>query len=155
YVPAKGESVIGIVPAKSGDIFKVDLEGSEQVSLSYLAFEGATKRNRPNAQVGDQVCSQFIIANKDMCLDSCGRANGDGGVWSQQASLQGIPETCTQSVIAKDLEKYVPFEMVVGMNGHVWVKAKSIQQTLIVANPLKSCENITAQHDGRMADGSF
>jgi exosome complex component RRP40 len=43
--------VIGIVTAKSGDIFKVDVGGSEQASLSYLAFEGATKRNRPNVQV--------------------------------------------------------------------------------------------------------
>lgn len=51
YVPAKGESVIGVVTAKSGDIFKVDFGGSEQASLSYLAFEGATKRNRPNVQV--------------------------------------------------------------------------------------------------------
>lgn len=51
YVPAKGESVIGIVTVKSGDVFKVDFGGSEQASLSYLAFEGATKRNRPNVQV--------------------------------------------------------------------------------------------------------
>ena len=36
---------------KSGDVFKVDFGGSEQASLSYLAFEGATKRNRPNVQV--------------------------------------------------------------------------------------------------------
>lgn len=43
--------MIGIVIAKSGDIFKVDVGGSEPASLSYLAFEGATKRNRPNVQV--------------------------------------------------------------------------------------------------------
>lgn len=43
--------MIGIVTAKSGDIFKVDVGGSEPASLSYLAFEGATKRNRPNVQV--------------------------------------------------------------------------------------------------------
>lgn len=47
----KGDHVIGIVIAKSGDIFKVDVGGSEPASLSYLAFEGATKRNRPNVQV--------------------------------------------------------------------------------------------------------
>ncbi|XP_062938128.1 exosome complex component RRP40 isoform X2 [Cynocephalus volans] len=50
YVPVKGDHVIGIVTAKSGDIFKVDVGGSEPASLSYLAFEGATKRNRPNVQ---------------------------------------------------------------------------------------------------------
>lgn len=51
YVPVKGDSVIGVVTARSGDIFKVDCGASEQASLSYLAFEGATKRNRPNVQV--------------------------------------------------------------------------------------------------------
>lgn len=56
YIPVKGESVIGIVMAKSGDIFKVDVGGSEQASLSYLAFEGATKRNRPNVQVNVHHC---------------------------------------------------------------------------------------------------
>lgn len=57
YVPAKGETVIGIVTAKTGDVFKVDVGGNEQASLSNLAFEGATKRNRPNVQVrpGGQV----------------------------------------------------------------------------------------------------
>lgn len=52
YVPVKGDHVIGIVTAKAGDVFKLDVGGSEQASLSYLAFEGATKRNRPNVQVG-------------------------------------------------------------------------------------------------------
>ncbi|XP_042317093.1 exosome complex component RRP40 isoform X2 [Sceloporus undulatus] len=83
YIPVKGDHVIGIVTAKAGDIFKVDVGGSEQASLSFLAFEGATKRNRPNVQVGDLIYGQFIVANKDMepemvCIDSSGRANGMG-----------------------------------------------------------------------------
>ncbi|KAL0614299.1 Protein eva-1-like protein C [Plecturocebus cupreus] len=52
---------------------------------------GATKRNRPNVQVGDLIYSQFVVANKDVepemvCINSCGRANGmnvtgqDGGL---------------------------------------------------------------------------
>ncbi|XP_056296928.1 exosome complex component RRP40 isoform X2 [Pseudoliparis swirei] len=63
YVPARGETVIGIVTLKSGDVFKVDFGGSEQASLSYLAFEGSTKRNRPNVQVraqGVQVRAQGV-----------------------------------------------------------------------------------------------
>ncbi|XP_066524351.1 exosome complex component RRP40-like [Hoplias malabaricus] len=169
YVPAKGECVIGIVTAKSGDIFKVDVGGSEQASLSYLAFEGATKRNRPNVQVGDLVYSQFIIANKDMepelvCIDSCGRANGMGVFGADgllfKVSLGLVRRLLApQSEIVKDLEKIFPFEMVVGMNGRVWVKAKTIQQTLIVANLLESCENMTAQQRQtlfrRVAEGSL
>ena len=51
YVPVRGENVIGIVTQKSGDVFKVDIGGSDLATLSYLAFEGATKRNRPNVVV--------------------------------------------------------------------------------------------------------
>ncbi|XP_048825765.1 exosome complex component RRP40 [Brienomyrus brachyistius] len=155
YVPAKGESVIGIVTVKSGDVFKVDVGGSEQASLSYLAFEGATKRNRPNVQVGDLVYAQFTIANKDMepelvCIDSCGRANGMGVFGADgllfKVSLGLVRRLLApQSDIAKDLEKTFPFEMVVGMNGRVWVRARTTQQTLVVANLLESCENMTTQ----------
>ena len=56
--------MIGIVTTKSGDVFKVDVGGSEQASLSYLAFEGATKRNRPNVQVGLTITSYKNMARR-------------------------------------------------------------------------------------------
>ncbi len=46
YVAARGENVIGVVTNKAGDFFRVDIGVSETASLSYLAFEGATKKNR-------------------------------------------------------------------------------------------------------------
>ncbi|XP_075994443.1 exosome complex component RRP40 isoform X2 [Genypterus blacodes] len=155
YVPTKGESVIGVVTVKSGDIFKVDFGGSEQASLSYLAFEGATKRNRPNVQVGDLVFGQFTVANKDMepelvCIDSSGRANGLGvfgaGGLLFRVSLGLVRRLLApHSDVVQDLERLFPFELVVGMNGRLWVKAASVQQTLIVANLLETCENMTVQ----------
>ncbi|KAM9375498.1 exosome complex component RRP40 [Pholidichthys leucotaenia] len=155
YVPVKGETVIGIVTAKVMDIFKIDFGGSEQASLSYLAFEGATKRNRPNVQVGDLVFAQFLIANKDMepelvCIDSSGRANGMGvfgaGGLLFRVSLGLVRRLLSpQSEIRFDLEKMFPCELVVGMNGRVWVKSSTIQQTLIIANLLQSCDTMTAE----------
>ena len=43
---------------RSRDLYypiRVDIGTAEPASLSYLAFEGATKRNRPNVTVGDLV----------------------------------------------------------------------------------------------------
>ncbi|KAM4554771.1 exosome complex component RRP40 [Odontesthes bonariensis] len=155
YVPAKGETVIGIITAKSGDVFKVDFGGSELASLSYLAFEGATKRNRPNVQVGDLVFAQFIIANKDMepelvCIDGSGRANGmgvfGGGGLLFKVSLGLVRRLLApHSDVRADLEQTFPCELVVGMNGRVWVRTSSVQQTLIVANLLQSCDTMTSQ----------
>ncbi|KAI3351383.1 hypothetical protein L3Q82_020204 [Scortum barcoo] len=155
YVPAKGESIIGIVTVKSGDVFKVDFGGSEQASLSYLAFEGATKRNRPNVQVGDLVFAQFVLANKDMepelvCVDSSGRANGmgvfGGGGLLFSVSLGLVRRLLApHSEILTDLQQLFPCELVVGMNGRLWVKSSTVQQTLVISNLLQSCDTMTAQ----------
>jgi len=51
YIPARGDNVIGVVIAKAGDAYRVDIGSSEPASLSYLAFEGSTKRNRPDVKV--------------------------------------------------------------------------------------------------------
>ena len=45
--------MLGVVAGKGGDVFKIDIGGSEHASLSYMAFEGATKRNRPDVKVGE------------------------------------------------------------------------------------------------------
>ncbi|XP_034546612.1 exosome complex component RRP40 [Notolabrus celidotus] len=154
YVPVKGETVIGIVTVKSGDVFKVDFGGSEQASLSYLAFEGSTKRNRPNVQVGDLVFAQFVVANKDMepelvCVDSGGRANGMG-VFGAGGLLFSVSLGLVRRLLAphsgvlQDLQQLFPCELVVGMNGRLWVRCSSLQRTLVIANLLQSCDTMTA-----------
>ncbi|KAM3612130.1 uncharacterized protein V6R79_003323 [Siganus canaliculatus] len=153
YVPAKGETVIGIVTAKAGDMFKVDCGGSEQASLSYLGFEGATKRNRPNVQVGDLVFAQFVVANKDMepelvCMDSSGRANGmgvfGGGGLLFTVSLGLVRRLLSpHSDVLADLQQLFPCELVLGMNGRVWIRSSSVQRTLVIANLLQSCDSMT------------
>ncbi|KFZ58931.1 Exosome complex component RRP40, partial [Podiceps cristatus] len=155
YVPVKGDHVIGIVTAKAGDVFKLDVGGSEQASLSYLAFEGATKRNRPNVQVGDLIYGQFLVANKDMepemvCIDSSGRSSGMGIIGEDgflfKVSLGLIRKLLAPKCeIIQELSQLYPFELVLGMNGRIWVKAKTVQQTLIIVNILEACEYMTAE----------
>ncbi|XP_058044837.1 exosome complex component RRP40 isoform X2 [Ahaetulla prasina] len=145
YVPVKGDHVIGIVTAKAGDIFKLDVGGSEHASLSYLAFEGATKRNRPNVQVGDLIYGQFIVANKDMepemvCIDSSSRANGMG-IIGQDGFLFKVSLGLIRKLLAPDCEimsdlgQLYPFELVLGMNGRIWNMDKflrGLEQPLVL-----------------------
>ena len=51
YVPAPQEPVIGVVIARSGENWQVDIGSAHTATLDGLAFEGATKRNRPNLKV--------------------------------------------------------------------------------------------------------
>lgn len=51
YIPAAQESVIGTVVARHAEGYRVDIGSAQMASLDALAFEGATKRNKPNLKV--------------------------------------------------------------------------------------------------------
>lgn len=51
YIPAQKELVLGTVIARHSEGFRVDLGSSQMASLDALAFEGATKRSKPNLKV--------------------------------------------------------------------------------------------------------
>ena len=47
----KDEKVLGIITNKGGESYKVDIGSSMPASLPFLAFEGATKKNKPLLKV--------------------------------------------------------------------------------------------------------
>lgn len=51
YEPAVEEAVIGTIHKKHGENYVVDIGAPFTAALPVLAFEGATRRNRPNLQV--------------------------------------------------------------------------------------------------------
>lgn len=55
-----------MVRAKAGDYFRVDIGAPDLALLSFISFEGATKRNRPNLKVGDLVYGQILLASAQM-----------------------------------------------------------------------------------------
>lgn len=60
YIPAIDESVIGIITEKYGENFAVDIGGPFIATLPVMAFEGATRRNRPNLQV----CRSVLVTRR-------------------------------------------------------------------------------------------
>jgi exosome complex component RRP40 len=153
YVPAKGETVIGVVVNKSGDVFKVDIGSSEQASLSCLAFEGATKKNRPDIKIGDVVFAKLLEASRDMepelvCVNSFGKG-GKLGLLQED----GFMFTCSLSLIRKVLNpkctllkmlgSEIPYDVAVGMNGKIWLKTKSVKVTLGIVNAILAAEHLT------------
>lgn len=153
YVPVKGETVVGVVVNRLGDTFKVDIGSSEQASLSYLAFEGATKSNRPDIQIGDIVFAKLLVASRDMepelvCVNSLGK-KGKFGVLQQD----GFVFTCSLNLIRKILNpdyqllktlgSKIPYDIAVGMNGKIWLRAKTIKETIAVGNAILAAELLT------------
>lgn len=51
YSPALGELVLGVITARHAEGYRVDIGSSQYAALDALAFEGATKRSKPNLKV--------------------------------------------------------------------------------------------------------
>jgi hypothetical protein len=51
YVPAVGDTVVGVVVDKLSEAYRVRLHGTTTAQLPLLAFDGATKRNKPSLEV--------------------------------------------------------------------------------------------------------
>ena len=162
YIPARGECVVGVVMTKAGDTFRVDIGTAEPASLSYLAFEGATKKNRPDVKVGDLVYAKLLVASRDMepelvCVDSYGKKAGLG-VLSGGGLVFGVPLHLVRRLLApesdllKALGTSTPFEVAVGMNGRVWVRARSVRETVCLAQAIECSEHMTQGEVRAMAD---
>eukprot|EP00041_Stephanoeca_diplocostata_P033437 m.1105284 g.1105284 ORF g.1105284 m.1105284 type:complete len:243 (-) comp24337_c0_seq2:4128-4856(-) len=150
--PAKGDEVIGIVVGRPMDVFSVDIGSSRPASLPVLAFEGATKRNKPNVQIGDLVFARVVTAGKHIEAElSCMNANGKSGGFGQ--IIGGYMFSCSSglcrslrrpnSPILTALSSSVAFEIVVGLNGRVWVNAETPEHVVLVANAVENSEHMT------------
>lgn len=152
YIPSRGENVIGVVMQKAGDLFRVDVGSSCPASLSYLSFEGATKKNRPDVQSGDVVYAKMLVASKDMepelvCVDSHGKKGrlgvlSDGFVFKCSLNLTRkiLNPSCP---LLNSLKNEWPFELAVGMNGRIWIKANTMRETIAVGNAILGCEYLS------------
>lgn len=58
--------MLGIVTARPGEYFRVDIGGPDLAQLSFLSFEGATKRNRPAVKIGDLIYCQVTLCAKNL-----------------------------------------------------------------------------------------
>lgn len=151
YNPSKSETVIGVVVQKAGDIFRVDIGSSELAALSYLAFEGATKKNRPDVNVGDLVFAKLLVAHKDfeseiICVDSLGKKQKLGvlrGGFIFNCSLNLVRRLRSADCpliqsIRNNIQ--VPFEIVVGMNGRVWINSERERDIIAIGNAILAVE---------------
>lgn len=163
YIPSKSETIIGLVIQKAGDIFRVDIGAAEPAALSYLAFEGATKKNRPDVNVGDLVFAKLLVADKDfeselICVDSLGKKQKlgvltGGFVFNCSINLARRlrNDKCPLlAAIRKHIQ--VPLEIVVGMNGRVWINAKRERDIIAAGNAILAAEYKTDEDIEAMCD---
>lgn len=151
YIPKKGDFVVGVVTKKSGDTLRVDVGGAELANLSMLAFEGATKKMKPDVNVGDVVYARVLNAHQEMepelvCVDQYYKA-GRLGVLSNEGFLVNLSLSLVYSLLnvenplLRTLAKKFPYEVVIGVNGKVWVNANSARDVLNICKAFEVAES--------------
>lgn len=147
-MPVNGERVVGTVVSKSGFVCRVDIGANELATLSLLAFEGATKRNRPDVNVGDVVFARIIVPARDVeaelvCITSVLKRDGMGILVtpaSHFAQVVQVPVHACRKLLSPDcnllpiLGKKYRFEVAVGMNGRIWISAKTPENVIYISN---------------------
>lgn len=72
--------MVGLITERYGESWNVDIRGPFPARLDALAFEGVTRRSRPNLQPGDLVYARVTAAARDsnpeiVCTDESGLVN--------------------------------------------------------------------------------
>ncbi|XP_023018815.1 exosome complex component Rrp40 [Leptinotarsa decemlineata] len=158
YIPKRGDLVVGIVVKKAGDSLKIDIGSAEFASLSMLSFEGATKKHKPDVQVGDLVYAKLLNAHREMepelvCIDSYYKA-GKLGILSNDGFLTNISLGLAQKLLdienplLRTLGKKFPYEIAIGVNGKVWINCKQSKDV----NTLIKTFEFAEQHDKSIID---
>ncbi|KAF7985552.1 hypothetical protein HWV62_3807 [Athelia sp. TMB] len=165
YVPAAQESVVGAIIGKSGDGWRVDIGSAHFALLDGLAFEGATKRNKPNLKINSLIYARVSLAHKDMepeleCFDAQTRKAGGFGELKGGFMVRCSLQMCRQLLDPKHfllpfLGSRFPLEAAVGTNGRVWISSKEVKQTIAIARCIEAVDPAGGAMDERSLKSFF
>lgn len=161
YVPATGDRVIGQITNRGVESYTVTLFSAHTASLPVLAFEGATRRNRPDLKIGALVYARVVGAEpwtepELSCVDPVtSRAEGMGElkagddsvamVWSITPSLAQSMLRPQHSLL-KHVATHFPFEAATGANGLVWVRTTEAAEAISLGRVLHAADAAAAEH---------
>ena len=155
YLPNAPDLVIATVSRTATDYFYcVITPHTGQALLPHLAFEGVTKKSRPQIPPGALVYARVLKADQNgeieiVCYNpSTGKAEGMGelkGGMLFDVSLgmarRLLMKPSEGDVVALELlAEKIAFEVAVGRNGKVWIKGETVKETLLVGKALQEID---------------
>eukprot|EP01054_Gregarina_sp_Poly1_P003320 Gregarina_sp_Poly_1__3319@NODE_1955_length_3001_cov_133_145535_g1258_i0_p4_GENE_NODE_1955_length_3001_cov_133_145535_g1258_i0NODE_1955_length_3001_cov_133_145535_g1258_i0_p4_ORF_typecomplete_len177_score30_15KH_6/PF15985_5/2_3e08_NODE_1955_length_3001_cov_133_145535_g1258_i05821112 len=156
YNPAIGDVVVGVVTQKYAEQWKVNIRAPNEAHLPTTAFVHATKQNFPGLTVGSIVLVGVSSAHKDYDTMLTGMCLEDQKGWSTEETYLGelkgglafdVPLPFAHVLLMKEclllteIGMQRPYEVAIGANGRVWVKAETRQRTIEIANVIQASEN--------------
>lgn len=147
--------VVGVVADKLSEHFNLDIRAPFLAKLPVLAFEGATKANRPHLAVGTLVYCRVTLADRNAEPEVTCMCEGESRSWVTGAGpfgelkggyvfevSLGYAEALLslECAVVNELGQHVAYELAVGHNGRVWVAAPSIKHSIVIANAICNAE---------------
>lgn len=164
------EHVLGIVTDRAGEHYYLDINTQVRAQLPKLAFDGASKRNKPNLQLGALVYCRLVQAHKDLepevTCQSLGKKKdwvtrdgvfGDlkGGYMFECSLAQCRALFDGTSAVLSYLGEKLKYEIAVGMNGRVWCKTHYPEHTILISNAILGSEFLSDAQAKEMIDNMF
>ena len=133
--------------------YKLDINDRFEATLESEAFQGATKRNKPNLELGDLVYCKVDKSTSYMqpvavCTSIRNTKAWHTGQATFGALKKGVVYDCEiemcQKMLSragkdflKQLGKKVSFELIVGYNGRIWINAEEPKEMVFIFNVMK------------------
>lgn len=156
YVPEAEDLVIGQVTNRGVESYTVTLFSAHSATLPVLAFEGATRRNRPNLEIGALVYARVASAEpwaepEISCVDpvttkaeGMGELKSDGEtsvtmLWPVSLGLAHALNNPKHTLLAR-VAAHFPFEAAIGLNGLVWVRTATPEHAIALGAILRAAD---------------
>ncbi|TKA78236.1 hypothetical protein B0A55_04785 [Friedmanniomyces simplex] len=160
YQPSVGDLVIAQIHHSSVETYSCTLTPHTSFALlGQLAFEGVSKKTRPQLKAGDVVYARVSKTSKweDVeieCFNSAtGKAEGMGPLKGgmlfdvrpafARRLMMGTDKEGTSKgsvVVLEEVGEKVKFEVAVGRNGRVWVDSGSVRETVLIGQLLRMAD---------------
>jgi len=158
YIPRAGDVVVGVISHRNAEQYKVDIRSPSPAYLPALAFNSATKRNRPQLEAGALVYCRVEAAHPDLdtelsCIEWETKKTWNTGE-VQYGELKGglsfeVALSAAARLVAVDctvldrLGKDFAFEACVGQNGRVWLNAQTARETVLLLQAVRRSFGLT------------
>lgn len=176
YEARVGDDVVGVVDERGVEGYRLQLYGHLPARLPSDAFEGATKRSKPNLQVGAVVFARVARVTPGTepeltCEEAPSKTSKKSwltgqATYGELSHHTGAIVRCAPGfaralldpgcVVLRALATHMSFEIAVGVNGAVWVRAAGpLGQTTVAACCLREAEGMQCGGGKRGAEADM
>ena len=157
YSAKEGDIVIGIISQKTYDMYRVNIMANKEASLNSIDFEGATRKTKPNLNVGDAVFALVEKENKYSNATLTCKSSTNSKGWSSGESTYGELKggkiydynryLCLKLLDNKEFiyrlkECVKGLKIKIGYNGRIWIKTEIITDIPKVFQAIKEGLNL-------------